>query len=590
MGALLTTALLAPPAPAQDRPAAGVPQDILALEADLEAAANTIRPSTVLIAATSPTGAMGYGSGVVIDTEGHILTCAHVVDFADEVEVTLANGRKLNAKRMGQNKLQDYALLKVKGGDHLTPCVLGDSDSVRLGDWVGAAGHPGGPYPDQRPAFAAGRVTGLHRRLPIQMVERYYSDAIRTDAPIFAGNSGGPLVDRQGHVVGLNGAILMLNENSYTVPINMIMKDLGRMQAGEEIAGVKPESTLPLPLEEFKGKDLSKFAAKFLREGLGGMLEGPNGEPNQMTRMVDELSETLENEDLIGALMDQLSGSEGEGDVDAIREALEGMLGGETPGGGDSAEMLRDMAKLFGEGGGNPDEMAEKMMRNLVDGFLGGGDNEGNELLRRVLDELTGPPPPPDAEAIERTLDTMSSAEIKELIETTDSSALKKMAREVGPDRLQEIVARLDPNDMQDLMNGPRGEEFRELMSELLAERARRSAPRPRPSASAPPKEPGFFGIRVDLDSPLQKRLRGVLVHEVVEGGPAASAGLLQGDLIVTVGALGIQTPTDFANALSGQGAGDRLRVTVLRDGEDGAPFGSEATLEVVLAPKGESK
>ncbi|MHC4829286.1 MAG: hypothetical protein ACYTFT_02855, partial [Planctomycetota bacterium] len=56
MGALLTTALLAPPAPAQDRPAAGVPQDILALEADLEAAANTIRPSTVLIAATSPTG------------------------------------------------------------------------------------------------------------------------------------------------------------------------------------------------------------------------------------------------------------------------------------------------------------------------------------------------------------------------------------------------------------------------------------------------------------------------------------------------------------------------------------------------------
>ena len=118
-----------------------------------------------------------------------------------------------------------HALVKVEaqGLPHFT---FGDSKAVKKGDWVMALGHPGGPYPDVQPAFAAGRVIDLERKLPVGMMSKYYNHAIVTDVPIYAGDSGGPLIDEAGQLVGINGAIVMINELAFAIPIHQILADL----------------------------------------------------------------------------------------------------------------------------------------------------------------------------------------------------------------------------------------------------------------------------------------------------------------------------------------------------------------------------
>lgn len=332
---------LAPPATAQEpeareapRPAAGT--SLRTLDRTFRDIARRAIPATVLVKSTlaDGSGRSGFGSGAIVSADGYVLTCSHVVEIASEIEVTLPDGRTFGGTLLGKNPKQDYALLKIDGRS-LPTIPLGDSSKVALGDWVVAIGHPGGPYPDLRPAFSVGRVTGLHRRLPVQMMDRYYDDAIRTDAPIFAGNSGGPLLDLEGRLIGLNGAILLVNENSYAVPIDEIKRNFAALKNGETLTGRAPKFGDVSPLDEFEGDDLVKFMAKagrrlFGRDGLGKLFRGKGESGDEVARALEKVGRALEDERVQRLVKDLFAGGERDGGASSggrRGDGLEDVLG-----------------------------------------------------------------------------------------------------------------------------------------------------------------------------------------------------------------------------------------------------------------------
>ncbi len=142
---------------------------------------------------------VGQGSGFIIDAGGYIVTNNHVVGDAASVKVELTDGRELPARVIGTDPQTDLALLKVEAGGPLPAVTWGDSDALRVGDWVVAMGNPFG----LGGSVTAGIVSARGR----QIGAGPYDDFIQTDAPINPGNSGGPLFNANGEVVGINTAI-----------------------------------------------------------------------------------------------------------------------------------------------------------------------------------------------------------------------------------------------------------------------------------------------------------------------------------------------------------------------------------------------
>ncbi|MFH1778619.1 MAG: Do family serine endopeptidase [Candidatus Omnitrophota bacterium] len=179
----------------------------------------------------------GLGSGFIIDTDGYILTNQHVIEGADKIEITLADGRKFPAKVKGQDQRSDLAVLKINAKD-LHAVELGDSDKVRIGQWAIAVGNPFGIA--AKPTVTVGVISALNRSLPRTMYRnRDYSDLIQTDAAINPGNSGGPLVDIEGRVIGINVAIVSTTGGyqgiGFAIPINIAKQVLGDLIQGRKV-------------------------------------------------------------------------------------------------------------------------------------------------------------------------------------------------------------------------------------------------------------------------------------------------------------------------------------------------------------------
>ena len=143
------------------------------------------------------------GSGVIIDSKGYILTNYHVVKDAGEIKVTLSGdeGHQYKGKIIGKDDRLDLAIVKIKSGKKLPVAVLGDSDKIKVGNWVLAVGSPFG----LEQTVTAGIVSAIRQSVHIE--KRTYKELIQTDAAINQGNSGGPLVNIEGKVVGINTAI-----------------------------------------------------------------------------------------------------------------------------------------------------------------------------------------------------------------------------------------------------------------------------------------------------------------------------------------------------------------------------------------------
>ena len=168
----------------------------------------------------------GLGSGFVIDKSGHIVTNYHVIEGAQEVEVSFSNGEELDAEVVGSDSSTDIAVLKVSADSRaLKPLMLGDSDQLEVGDEVVAIGNPLG----YERTMTAGIVSALGRVIESPGEFAYAIDeVIQTDAPINSGNSGGPLLDAGGRVIGVNTQIATGGAGGgnigigFAVPINTV--------------------------------------------------------------------------------------------------------------------------------------------------------------------------------------------------------------------------------------------------------------------------------------------------------------------------------------------------------------------------------
>jgi serine protease Do len=165
----------------------------------------------------------GAGSGFIIDRQGYILTNYHVIDGAQRITVTLADGRTFRAQVAGTDPAIDVALLKIPGSADLPEAPLGNSDELRVGEWVCAIGNPLGYVH----SVTVGVVSFIGRKL----FDASLDDYIQTDAAINFGNSGGPLINARGEVIGINSAISSRASNiGFAVPINQAVDILAQLK------------------------------------------------------------------------------------------------------------------------------------------------------------------------------------------------------------------------------------------------------------------------------------------------------------------------------------------------------------------------
>src|SRR4029450_5995232 len=155
------------------------------------------------------------GSGVIVDARGYILTNAHVVENAADIEVRLSDDRKFAAKLVGRDPKTDLAIVRIEPGPSKLPVAeLGDSDSLRIGQWAIAVGNPFGL--DR--TVTVGIISATGRR---GMGGGAHESFIQTAAPINPGTSGGPLVNLDGRVVGINTAIVSVGQGiGFAIPAN----------------------------------------------------------------------------------------------------------------------------------------------------------------------------------------------------------------------------------------------------------------------------------------------------------------------------------------------------------------------------------
>lgn len=234
----------------------------------------------------APQRSEALGSGFVISEDGYIVTNNHVIEGADEITIEFFSGEKLPAKLIGTDPKTDIALLKVEATKPLPFVSFGNSDLMRVGDWVVAMGNPLG----QGFSVSAGIVSARNREL-----SGTYDDYLQTDAAINRGNSGGPLFNMDGQVIGVNTAILSPNGGSIGIGFSMAsnvvtkvvdqLKEFGETRRGwlgVRIQDVTPDIAESMGLTEARGAlvtDVPDGPSKTAGIVAGDVITMFNGQP-----------------------------------------------------------------------------------------------------------------------------------------------------------------------------------------------------------------------------------------------------------------------------------------------------------------------
>jgi serine protease Do len=200
--------------------------------------------------------AAGFGSGVVIRSDGIIVTNNHVVQNAERIRVTLPDGRDFDAELVGTDPVADIAVLRIHG-DSLPVAPLGTSKGLLIGEWAVAIGNPFANYfSDAEPTVTAGVISAVDRNIvPSSNDDGFYLGMIQTDASINPGNSGGPLVDALGQVIGINASIFTRSGGSegmgFAIPIDRALRvaddlvnhgEVRRAWTGIDVAAVEADA------------------------------------------------------------------------------------------------------------------------------------------------------------------------------------------------------------------------------------------------------------------------------------------------------------------------------------------------------------
>jgi len=210
---------------------------------------------------SKPREVNGYGSGVIISSDGYIITNNHVIENAESVEVTLNDKRIFTAKIIGRDPSSDIALLKINA-ENLPYIKYGDSDLLKLGEWVLAVGNPF----NLTSTVTAGIISAKGRALGLNEGTYHIESFIQTDAALNMGNSGGALVNTKGLLVGITSAILSPSGayagNSFAIPVSIVkkvvddLKEFGEVQRaiiGVNIRDVESSDADKQKLNEIKG-------------------------------------------------------------------------------------------------------------------------------------------------------------------------------------------------------------------------------------------------------------------------------------------------------------------------------------------------
>ncbi len=297
-------------------------------------------PGVVTIYAIFEGGSRSQGSGLIVSREGHVLTNSHVIRTpaeasvsprtASSVFVAFADGDRLPATIVGYDLFNDTGVIKLDPGDHtITPVPLGDSDDVVVGEPVAAIGSPFG----NENSLAVGVVSAVSRSIP-SLTSRYsVANAIQIDAPINHGNSGGPLLDAQGQVIGVNTQIRSESGNAegvgFAIPINSARRSMEQLIATGRVAyaylGIRTQDVTPALAREYS-----------LGAGRGALIEeAVEGEPADRAGLRGSTEQQVFNGSSVGLggdLIVALGGEEVASADDVVRIVTDRLLPGETVG------------------------------------------------------------------------------------------------------------------------------------------------------------------------------------------------------------------------------------------------------------------
>ena len=191
--------------------------DLLAIQKKVEAVVKRAVPATVAINAQGT-----FGSGVIVSADGYVLTAGHVsTEPGRQVRVILSDGTRAKAETLGWGQREDLGLLKIVGDKEWPHLEMGSSDRLARGDWCVAIGHPGGHETGRAPVVRIGRLLSMAFR------------GLRTDCTIASGDSGGPLLDLEGRVIGIHSRINPDITRNYHVPIDAFHRSWTRLTSAE---------------------------------------------------------------------------------------------------------------------------------------------------------------------------------------------------------------------------------------------------------------------------------------------------------------------------------------------------------------------
>lgn len=491
------------------------------LEKDFEEVRKQAEPRTVLVRTRLPgTNRDVCGSGAVISAEGLILTCSHVVPVKDGARVTFTNGKMCNAKSLGQNFVNDYALLKVEAKD-LPYFELGSSGGLEVGQPLMALGFPGGSDKDLKPWNGYGKVVALNRNLPVQGFERFYVGAVKTDIRSMPGNSGGPLVTAGGKLVGINGAVMIFVDRTYAIPIDAVKADLAQLKTGKDVEGTGIKSFAELMKElqnEFTAEELKKFFSELSRR-MGEVT------PQKMIERFKRLFGDQADLDKIAKELGKLFGEARDGLAETAKklfgeEALKGLEE-------ELQKLLKDEKALEELG-----KEIEKGMRELEKLFGGSEEKEEDKKEEKEKDAE-----PPEGDELDREIDRM----------------------------LELVRKRLEEREKAESAEEAEKKRIEGLLDEALGKHEKEEK-------GAPVEGEPYIGVRLsEVEEALKYQLDiegGLLIDEVRAGSPAAEAGLKAGDIVVRAGGRGIASFEDLAGVLGGRRPGDALVLEVIARGK----------------------